>query len=123
MCPYKPSTKSLRKSAASGTRKARRLSDRYAPPNRATAAMEAMLGGCGIRREAAAAIIIQTRTVMRGLDIRFSLPQSVFRLAAAGALYHSGSRSQNQNESLNTRSPIANFTDSLKLGPSKTNEW
>src|SRR5205085_1826411 len=94
-----------------------------APPNRATAAMEAMLGGCGIRREAAAAIIIQTRTVMRGLDIRFSLPQSVFRLAAAGALYHSGSRSQNQNESLNTRSPIANFTDSLKLGPSKTNEW
>src|SRR5258708_7728108 len=54
--------------------KASRLSVRYAPPKRATAVIDARLGGGGIKREAAAARMIKATTTNRGLDIAgFSL--------------------------------------------------
>jgi len=66
-----PSTRSLKNNPASGTRKAARLSAKVAPPNSAMAAMGVKLGGCGINLEAAAARIMVTSMVNRGLFIFF----------------------------------------------------
>src|SRR5216684_723427 len=111
-------TKSLRSSAASGTINASRLFVRYAPPKRATAAIDAKLGGCGIKREAAAARMIKASTTNRGFDMLISSKSGIlFFLPRNSELYHPGNKSQNQKPSLKTVSPTENSTALLKFGP------
>ena len=71
---------------------------------------DAMFGGCGTRRENAAAKVIMINSINLGL----SMPVSF-------VLYSAGNRSQNQKESRQTTSPKENFTAFLNIGPSKTN--
>src|SRR5712692_9308123 len=109
---YKPKIRSLRNSAASGTTNAKRLSEKYAAPKRATAVIDVQLGGCGIRRDVAAARTIASSTISRGLSISIS-----------HQFHSTGNKSQNQKESRQTISPNENFIGFLKIGPSKTNVW
>src|ERR1035441_4777956 len=107
-----PKKRSLSKSAASGIRNAKHLSEKYAPPKRAMADIDAKLGGCGIKRDAAA-----TRTIVISTNSRS------FSMSISYIFHSEGNKSQNQKESRQTISPKENFTGFLKIGPSKTKVW
>src|SRR6516164_7588677 len=68
--------RSLRNIAASGTKKASPLFANSAPPNKASAAMGAKFGGCGISRDSATSKTNPVRKRKRGLFIGSRIPQS-----------------------------------------------